>query len=372
MVKKGFKSIALLCICSLLSIHAKSTEASLEDQAKNLIHQAAIEKSLVVYSVLSNKAAQPLVDAFQAKYPAIHVEYDGEGGSTETYERFLTETKLKKPTADVVWSSAMDLQMKLVSEGYAAKYRSVESDELPEWANYQDMAWGTTYEPVVIVYNKQLLPSNQVPVDHSSFSLLLDKNQAQFQGKVTSFDLSKSGVGYMFAVQDQIHSDTWSRLQRSIGNSNPHLAAGTGEMLKRINSGDSIVGYNIMGSYALSRSQKDLPNLAVIYPTDFTPVLSRVMFINVNAAHPSAAKLWVDFVLSKQGQKIIGDSLELNAIRDDAEAKQSARKMKQILGNSARLIPIEKKLADTLESNYQNKFLQQWRDATFQQSYTSK
>lgn len=354
------------------AIPAMSTEKNLTEQEKNSIQQAEIEKNLVIYSVLSNKAAQPLVEAFKLKYPDIHVEYDGEGGSTETYERFLLETKLKKPTADVMWSSAMDLQMKLIVEGFAAKYKSVESEHIPEWARYQDLAWGTTYEPVVIVYNKQLLPSNQVPVDHKSFGLLIDQYPNQFKGKVTTFDLSKSGVGYMFAVQDQIYNKNWSELQQSIGKSNPYLAAGTGEMLKRINAGDSILGYNIMGSYALSRSQKDLPNLAVIYPTDFAPVLSRLMFINVNAAHPNAAKLWIDFVLSKQGQKIIGDNLELNAIREDSEAKNSAQKIIQKMGNSVRMIPIEKKLADTLEANFQLKFMQQWSEATFNQPLTSK
>ena len=219
--------------------------------------QAEVEGHLVVYSVLSNKAAQPLIDGFKSLYPGIQVEYDGEGGSTENYDRFIAESKSKKPTADVMWSSAMDLQMKLVVDGYAAKYFSAESKNIPKWANYKDIAWGTTYEPVVMVYNKQLLKPEEVPTDHTSFAQLLSSNQEKFKGKVTSFDLEKSGVGYMFAVQDQIQNPRWAELQRSLGSSKPFLAAGTGEMLKRINSGESMLGYNIMGSYALTRSKKD-------------------------------------------------------------------------------------------------------------------
>lgn len=326
--------------------------------------QAELEGHLVVYSVLSNKAAQPLVDGFKTLYPGIKVEYDGEGGSTETYDRFIAESKTKKPTADVMWSSAMDLQMKLVVDGYAAKYFSAESKNIPKWANYKDIAWGTTYEPVVMVYNKQLLKPEEVPTDHTSFTQLLSSNQEKFKGKVTSFDLEKSGVGYMFAIQDQIQNPRWAELQRSLGTSKPFLAAGTGEMLKRINSGESMLGYNIMGSYALTRSKKDLPNLGVTIPKDFAPILSRVMFININAAHPNAAKLWVDYVLSKKGQQIMGDGLELNAIREDAGTKNSAQILNQQIGIAAKLIPINAELAETLNEKFQLQFIQKWKQAT--------
>lgn len=326
--------------------------------------QAELEGHLVVYSVLSNKAAQPLVDGFKSLYPGIQVEYDGEGGSTEIYDRFIAESKARKPTADVMWSSAMDLQMKLVVDGYAAKYFSAESKNIPKWANYKDIAWGTTYEPVVMVYNKQLLKPEEVPTDHTSFTQLLRSNQEKFKGKVTSFDLEKSGVGYMFAVQDQIQNPRWAELQRALGSSKPFLAAGTGEMLKRINSGESMLGYNIMGSYALTRSKKDLPNLGVTIPKDFAPILSRVMFININAAHPNAAKLWVDYVLSKKGQQIMGDGLELNSIREDAGTKNSAQILNQQIGIAAKLIPINAELAETLNEKFHLQFIQKWKQAT--------
>jgi iron(III) transport system substrate-binding protein len=367
-VKLNSCSQLLLCIGLLGPISAWSAEST-EGNAKNQIEKKAQHEGyLTVYSVLSNKAAQPLVDGFSARYPGIKVDYDGEGGSTETYDRFIAESKDKKPTADVLWSSAMDLQMKLIADGFAAKYVSPEASHIPQWANYKDIAWGTTYEPVVMVYNKQLLKSNEVPTDHASFVQLLNLQQDRFKGKVTSFDLEKSGVGYMFAVQDEVNNTAWSVLQRALGQSKPFFAAGTGEMLKRINSGESILGYNIMGSYALSRSKKDLPNLGVSIPSDFAPILSRVMFINVNAAHPNAAKLWVDYVLSKEGQKIIGDSLELYAIREDAGAENSAQKLNLKIGSAARLIPVNEKLAETLRKEFQASFFQKWKKATFFQN----
>jgi iron(III) transport system substrate-binding protein len=119
-----------------------------------------------------------------------------------------------------------------------------------------------------------------------------------------------------------------------------------------------------MGSYALTRSKKDLPNLGVTIPKDFAPILSRVMFININAAHPNAAKLWVDYILSKKGQQIMGDGLELNAIREDAGTKNSAQILNQQIGMAAKLIPINAELAETLNEKFQLQFIQKWKQAT--------
>ena len=133
--------------CSHVAPDPATSQAQIVEAAKR-------EGKVVVYSVLSNKAAAPLVNDFKSLYPDIKVEYDGESGSNETNERYKTEVAAGKESADVMWSSSMDLQMKLVADGYALPYRSPEAAKLPSWAVYRDLAYGTTYEPVVIVYNK--------------------------------------------------------------------------------------------------------------------------------------------------------------------------------------------------------------------------
>src|SRR5207245_8706673 len=62
------------------------------DYAK-VIDAARKEGKVVVYSVLSNKAAAPLVAGFKALYPGIDVAYDGDSGSNEVTDRYLAEVK---------------------------------------------------------------------------------------------------------------------------------------------------------------------------------------------------------------------------------------------------------------------------------------
>ncbi len=63
-------------------------------------------------------------------------------------------------------------------------------------------AYGTTYEPVVFIYNKRLIPQNEVPDSHTALAKLIASQADKFKGKVTTYDIEKSGLGFMLAVQD--------------------------------------------------------------------------------------------------------------------------------------------------------------------------
>lgn len=328
-----------------------------------LVEAAQREGSVVVYSVLSSKAAQPLIRDFEALYPGIKVHYDGESGSNDMDARFRRERKEGLASADVVWSSAMDMQMQLVKEGFAASYRSTEARNLPRWANYKGLAYGTTLEPVVFVYNKQQLSGSDIPQDHDALVALLDAQPDRFQGKVTGFDLRKSGVGFMFAVQDQANYPRLDALLASFGSAGFAPSGGTGDMLIGINEGKYLLGYNMMGAYAQSRSRKDLPNLGVVFPKDYTLALSRIILLNRAAAHPNAARLWLDYTLSARGQKVLGDAMELYPIRDDVEATYTASGLRGEIGKSLRPIPIDMRLTDALEPTRHAALIEAWSTA---------
>src|SRR5207248_1823083 len=96
---------------------------------------------------------------------------------------------------------------------------------------------------------------------------------------------------------------------------------------------------------------------------DYTLVLSRVMFISKHAKHPNAAKLWTDFVLSQRGQKIIGDAIELFAVRDDVDARYSAAALRERIGSAARPIPVDPKIAAPLDDKQQRDLIVGWKTA---------
>jgi len=329
-----------------------------------LVAAARREGRVVVYSVLSNKAAQPLIADFKAAYPGIEVDYDGDKGSNEMDERYRRESASGEATADVVWSSAMDMQMKLIGDGFAVRYHSPEASGLPRWANYKNIGYGTTQEPVVIVYNRQQLAEAEIPRDHTALAALLNSQTERFHGKVTAFDVEKSGVGYMLAVQDlRAAPATSSALVAAFGKAGLQPSGGTGDMLTGIDKGSFSIGYNMMGAYALSRSRKDLPNLGVVFPSDYTLVLSRIAFVSKRATHPNAARLWLNYLLSARGQKVLGDAIELFPIREGVEARYTAAKLRGAIGPAVREVPLDMSLAEAMKPGVRNPILASWRVA---------
>ena len=325
------------------------------------IAAAKKEGKVVIYSALDTKAAQPLIKDFSALYPDVKVEYN-DMNSTELYNRFIAEVASGQGSADVMWSSAMDLQVKLVDEGQALAYRSPEATKLPSWSVYKNQAYGTTYEPAVFIYNKRLVSADEVPADHAAFAKLINTKVDKFKGKVTTYDVEKSGVGFMFVVQDTKFFPGMKDLERGFGATSYKVYSSTGNMLEKVSSGEHLLGYNVLGSYALVRAKKD-PNLGVALPKDFTLVLSRVMFIGKAAKNPNAAKLWVDYILSPRGQKLIGSDVELFSVRDDVEAEYTAAKLNKQLGGVVKPIPVAAEITEYLDSKKRLEFLGQWKAA---------
>ncbi len=316
------------------------------------------EGKLVIYGVTDNEQANHLIREFRVLYPAINVEYSNMS-TTELYNRFISESAAGS-SADVTWSSSMDLQIKLVNDGYAQPHKSAETAKLPDWANWKNEAFGTTYEPIGFVYNKRLIPAADVPQSHADFIKLLNTQTEKYKGKVTTYDPEKSGVGFMLVTQDkQVNAAGFAELQKAFGAVQVRVQASTGTMMERIASGENLIGYNLNAAYALTRAKKD-PSIGIVLPKDYTLVISRVMFIAKNAKNPNAAKLWLDFVLSKKGQEIIANKADLYAIRTDVEGETTASGLKKQLGDALRPVAINTGLLTYLDQAKRLDFLKQW------------
>src|SRR5215471_15588138 len=103
------------------------------------------EGKILIYSTTDSAAAGPLLKDFAEYRPKISVDYN-DMNSTEIYNRFVSEAAAGSGTADLIWSSAMDLQIKLANDGYTLSYASPEASSLPSWAVWKNEAFGTTFE----------------------------------------------------------------------------------------------------------------------------------------------------------------------------------------------------------------------------------
>lgn len=335
-----------------------------------IIERAQREGAVTVYASTDLAVVQPLIRAFEARYPGVRVRY-ADLNTLELNDRFVAETAAlgghRPPrdaaNADVLWSTAMDLQIKLVNDGYAQRYASPERAGLPGWAVWRDEAWGTTFEPAVIVYHRRLFEDTPVPGSRSGLARLLQERAPHWRGRVVTYDVERSGVGYLLAQQDaRMGSEFWY-LAQALGRAGVQLSASTAEMIERIASGELLLGYNLLGSYALSLIERGAP-IGVIAPRDYTLVMSRVAFIARHAPRPNAARLWLDFMLSRDGQALLGKSTsQLYTIRTDTDSALTAQTLAERLGYALKPISVGPGLLAAQDAMRKRAFLARWREA---------
>jgi iron(III) transport system substrate-binding protein len=149
---------------------------------------------------------------------------------------------------------------------------------------------------------------------------------------------------------------------KELGTVQPRVQSSAGTMMERISSGENVLGFNIFYSYAALRAKKD-PSIGIVLPKDYTLVMSRVMFINKNAKNPNAAKLWLDYVLSKRGQTVIANQAELGSTRSDVQGDMTAAAFQKQLGATLKPIPVSTELLDFLDQKKRLDFIKQWTAA---------
>ena len=337
---------------TLTLLHHISLLAALASVAIN-----ALAGTVVIYAAADLQVVGPLIADFEQAHPEIKVVYH-DLQSTDLNDRFLDEIG-NSSKADIVWSSAMDLQMKLVNDGHAKPYRSAETSALPSWAKWRDEAFGTTFEPVCFAYNRQLLAPGAIPQTHAELVRVLQEQPERFRNRLVTYDPQRSGLGYLLHTQDlEANPVVFWNLIQVMAQAGLSTEPTTTQMLDRISSGQSVLGYNVLCSYTSSRASTDT-RIGSVMPRDYTLVMSRIAFISRYAPHPDEARIWLDFMLSKRGQAIF-NQIGLHSVRTDVEDVASAETLRKQLGNAFRPIVLNTGLLTYIDQSKRELFLNQW------------
>ncbi|MGE5216221.1 MAG: extracellular solute-binding protein [Chloroflexota bacterium] len=351
----------LLIVVLLFGVVLTQAGRTMAAESAATIAGAKKEGKLIIYSSTDSASVEPLLQDFKALYPFLQVEYN-DLNTTEIYNRFTAESASGAGTADLLWSSAMDLQLQLASKGNALTYASPEISGLPKWAIWQNQAYGTTFEPVSIAYNKRLLPADAVPQSHADLVRLMKAKPSVFKEKIATFDPEKSGVGFLMMTQDaKVFPQFWD-LARGLGATGAKVYTSTGAMLEKVGSGEHTLAYNIIGSYVLLRQKKD-PSLGLVLPKDYTLAFSRIAFISKTARNPNAAKLMLDYILSKRGQTVMSEKSLVYSIRSDVPGKITAAGLNKELGKAVKPIEVNTDILAGLEQTKRLEFMKQWKEA---------
>jgi iron(III) transport system substrate-binding protein len=324
--------------------------SAFEKEDERVFSGADPQVEITVLSTTDTEIVAPLIGAFLAQHPTLSVRYVA-ASSQEVFRAVDVEAA----PFDLVISSAMDLQMKLANDGYAAAFSSDAVDGLPDWARWRDRLFGFALEPVVLLASRKGLDGLAMPHTRRDLIDLLRDNPGRFNGRIGTYDPVVSGAGYLFATQDARQSDTFWRLAEVMGRLNTRLYCCSGDMIRDLRDGRLVLAYNVVGSYAAT-SLPNNPDAAMIELEDFTVALLRTAFIPKTAPRPDLGGLLMDFMLSAEGQRLTVADTGFPTIDQGASS----------LTPSIRPIRLDPGLLVYLDRIKKEDFLEEWKGAMTQ------
>lgn len=301
---------------------------------QKLIDGAKKEGALVWYMSASIEDAKAILLAFSKKYPFIKTDFF-RAGSARLFNRIMNEARAGKVLFDLVAVRGLETHQ-LVKAGLLQPYVSPESAAYP--AGFKDSKgyWVDYFDAYnVIGYNTQLVARDQAP---KSWEDLLDP---KWKGKIA---LDEENFSWYGAMTQKWGKEKTQRYMRALAKQDIQLRNGQTLIAQLMAAGEFSVAMVLAHRIEKMKEQ----GAPVEWVTTLDPVTASLHPIGIaaKAPHPNAAKLFVDFILSKDGQQLLL-SIERTPARPGVDTKMEARKLK--------LFPIPPELGERYEQ-FQKEF----------------
>ncbi len=340
--------IVSLCLC-LLAFPSRAAPGDVQ----RFPAKGTATAQLRIHGTTDIEVFARVIADYQRLHPGTEVIYE-DIITQDLHARFLRE-RAGPDAPDLLISSGMDLQTQLVNDGHALPHQSTWTDVVPAWAQWRHEAYGISYEPVVIVYNTRTLPKAQVPHTRRQLLALLRADGAPLRGRVGTYDIERSSVGYLLATQDAHRGSMAGALLGALGDNDVVREERTGVLLDKVASGELSLAYNVLGSYAQARIDTGAP-LGIVEPEDYTLVVLRTALIPRGSRHPAEARAFLDYLLSPRGQLVLSREARLMPIVGAAGRDGTP-------GNNRRPIQLGPGLLVYLDALKRRQFLDAWRSS---------
>jgi len=296
----------------------QSTQPHGNQTLEALIEAAKKEGGVVViYGGIDRVAMEPLFKAFEEKY-GINVEYV-ELDTKELVARLYSEIRAGAPTADVAGLTGdISTWIKFLEEGNGMPYKVTYFDKLPPGVVYGDgLAYAVSYSVMVYIFNKKLIPQELWPKSLDDILRLFKEHPEIFKGRAIC--LSDVANAYLRAVETYVlskvsptYNETLKAAREAAKEVNAKIRVGTStrKHVEQVLSGECVIAEVPNLSYLLP-IRANASDLGIVIPTDVAVAVPRLVFITKYAQHPNAAKLFMEFLMSEEGQKYLASQGEI-------------------------------------------------------------
>lgn len=322
------RALITLIIFSCLLVQLPESAWAQSGETAKLIEGAKKEGELVIYGTTDLRQSLLINEKFQAKYPFINVKLN-RLTSDNLFPRVISETRSGKFLSDLLQNNTLGMYF-LKKGNLLARYDSPE--ERFYGKDFKDPGYWTTssMNVHVIGYNTKSVARNQLPKTWEDLLLpawtgrIMVSPREQWFSWILQTMGKEKGLNYMRALAKQKpavrRESTAMRAQL--------LTAGEADL-------------DVDSTYSVLH-----PLIKKGAPVNWTTLGSALVVtvgygLTAKAPHPNAAKLFIDFVLSQEGQRQVL-SFERQSARTDLAQEQAAMK-------DVKLIPIDPSLGEHME-----------------------
>ncbi len=310
MYRGVFRRSILICtlICLLFgAVVGVACGASEEERVARLIEGAKAEGKLFLYTTQNIQNSVALVRKFEAKYPFLKVDMY-RAATVGLLNRILSEARAKKYVPDVIEMPAFQSYV-LRKEGMYASYISPESRVYQEGFKDPEGKWtGVSTNPYLMGYNTKLLSRKDIPETYEGFLA------PRWKGKKIGFDTKE--VEFFANMLKIMGEEKGMDFFRKLVAQQLNYRAGHTLIADLMIAGEFPVG-TVYVAAVEDRKKKG----AKVDWVGVSPVIAKFVTVGVSAhaPHPNAGKLFVDYLLSREGQMVLENCERLPA-RPDLEA----------------------------------------------------
>jgi iron(III) transport system substrate-binding protein len=302
----------LAILFTFLTLCGSSHSWGQSDTTAKLIEGAKKEGEVVVYGTMSLEAVTALNGRFKEKYPFLDVKLN-RLGSGKFAPRVIAEARGKQFLADILQTNSLTLHY-VKKEGLLTNYLSPEDRFYAKQFKEQGY-WTTTNMNVhVLAYNTKLLPRDKAPKTYDDLLL------PQWKGKMLS-ETSEQWGALMFQIMGK---EKAMRFMRELAKQNISLRREASALRAQlIAAGEALVDFDSTLGPVEDLKRRGAPiDWIALSPA---PVVTSAHAIALRPPHPNAARLYLDYLLSREGQKAVLDTRR-NVARSDLLSEQEAIK----------------------------------------------
>ncbi len=267
----------------------------------------AEKQSLMIYTSMKENLISPIVEGFKEKYPNIEVDYYS-AGAGKLMAKIATERQAGAVACDVLWTSEVPDFINLRDEGVLLSYMSPERANVVSTVDDPDGYFtAARLGTLGICYN-----TTKITDPPKTWDDLLDPI---YKDNFSIANPALSGTS-MVSVAMIVETLGWEYIEKLAANG-ARMGQGSGQVVDDTAAGDTYAAIGV-DYITLDKIAKGA-NLGFAY-TDQMLVVPSPVAIFKDSKNQDAAKKFVDFLLSQEGQKHVAENYTL-PVRSDVEVR---------------------------------------------------